>query len=156
LAFSACFYSVQFAFAQNSQTDQTTLKLQVASNTVEQAFNTFSSAEKAGANVTALLNQLQGAANLLAQAENSYRIGDMNAAANFADQASTLAQQVGGQADAAKESATTSGQTAFLVTVASVVVGSFLLILGLFLGWRLFKRRYINNVLEAKPEVISN
>jgi hypothetical protein len=152
MALSLCF-ALQGAFAL---TDIIESELLRANSEVEQAFNMVSSADEEGANVTGLFEQLNVATGLLAQAENSYRIGDLNKAVNFADQASSIAQQVIGQADEAKESAIAAGHKIFLATVASVAVGSFLLILGLFLGWRLFKQRYINNMLEAKPEVTSN
>ncbi len=152
LALSLCFYIP----GSDAQIDHATSKLQTSKTVVEQAFNSVSCAEKAHVNVTSLLEQLNTAASLLAQAENFYRIGDLDVAVNFADQASQVAQQVGAQANAAQEAATKSVQTAFWVTVASVAVGSFLLILGLFLGWRLFKKRYINIILDAKPEVTNN
>ena len=139
-----------------AQTDDITTRWEVASSAVEQAFNAVLSAEKAGANVTGLLEQLTAATGLLAQAENSFRNGDKIAAANYAVQVIPIAQQVAGQATTAEESATVANQHVFEFTVTFVVIGSILFILGLFLVWRLFKRRYVNKMLEAKPEVTNN
>ena len=70
-----CLLNVNQATAQ---IDQTTSKLQVANTAVNQAFSAVLDAEKAGANVTDLLFQLNYAQDVLAKAENSYRIGDLN------------------------------------------------------------------------------
>jgi hypothetical protein len=73
LTLSLCILCV---YPSAAQTDQTTSKLQVANAAVNQAFNAVLDAEKAGANVTGLLAQLNVAAGILAQAENSYRTGN--------------------------------------------------------------------------------
>jgi hypothetical protein len=139
-----------------AQIDAAIIKLEAASSTVGLAFKAVLSAENAGANVTGLLEQLTVATGLLAQAENSYRTGDKSAASNYAVQVIPIAQQVAGQATTAEKSATAANQHAFEFTIASVVIGSFLFVLSLFLVWRYFKGRYINKMLEAKPEVTNN
>ena len=143
---------MRFAVAQ---TDQTESKLQAANNDVEQAFNAVLDAEKAGANVTALLAQLNDADGILAEAENSYRTGDSNTAAAQADSVLPIAQEVTVAAQDAKQTALVSGQNAFWYTIAFTVIGAFVFVLALFLVWRRFKRSYINSLSEAKPEVNS-
>jgi hypothetical protein len=138
------------------QTDDVSLKMQNANDAIGQAFNGLLSAEKAGANVTGLLDQLNVATGILAQAENSYRNGDTSASANYADQAIPIAQQVTAQATTEEETAAVASQQAFELTIIFVVIGSFLFIVGLFLVWRLFKKRYINNLLESKQKVADN
>jgi CHASE3 domain sensor protein len=152
LAFGSCLYSGHYVFAQ---TDQTASKLQAANSAVEQAFNAVLDAEKAGANVTGLLGQLNVAAGVLAQAENSYRTGDSNTAAVQADSVLPIAQEVTTAAQDAKQTALVSGQNAFWSTIAFTVIGAFVFVLALFLVWRRFKRSYINSLSEAKPEVNS-
>lgn len=76
LALSVCFLSVQQA---TGQTDQATSKLQAANDAVNRAFNEVLDAEKAGANVTDLLAQINVAESNLAQAENSYRTAKQTA-----------------------------------------------------------------------------
>ena len=152
MVLGSCLYSEHYVFAQ---TDQTASKLQVANNAVEQAFNAVWDAEKAGANVTGLLFQLNVAAGVLAQAENSYRTGDSSTAAAQADSVLPIAQEVTTSAQDAKQTALVSGQNAFWSTIAFTVIGAFVFVLALFLVWRWFKRSYINSLSEAKPEVIS-
>jgi CHASE3 domain sensor protein len=153
LAFSVCFLSGQQAFAQ---ADQATSKLQVANNAVNQAFNAVLDAEKAGANVTDLLAQINIAQSILAQAENSYRTGNNNIATAQADSALPIAQQVTRDAQNAKQTAIVSSQNAFWSTIALTVIGVFVFLLVLFLVWRRFKRNYIERLSEAKPELVSN
>ena len=112
-------------------------------------------AEKAGANVTGLLAQLNVAEDDLAQAENSYRIGDSSTAATQADSVLPIAQQVTTAAQNAKQTAVVSSQNAFWSTIAFTVIGAFVFVLALFLVWRRFKRSYIKSLSEAKPEVNS-
>ena len=139
----------------DAQTDQTESKLQVANTAVEQAFNAVLDAEKAGANVTGLLVQLNTAEGILAQAENSYRTGDSNTAVVQADSVLPIAQEVTTVAQDAKQTALVSGQNAFWSIIAFTVIGAFVFVLALFLVWRWFKRRYINNLSQSTPEVSS-
>jgi hypothetical protein len=139
-----------------AQTDQTTLKLQVANTAVNQAFSGVLDAEKAGANVTDLLSQLNYAAGVLANAENSYCAGDFSKAAIQADSVLPIAQQVTTSAQTAKQTATVNTQNAFWATIAFTVIGSVVFVWLLLMVWRRFKRNYIKNLSEAKPELVSN
>ena len=130
-------------------------RIQAADTAVEQAFNAVFDAEKTGAIVTDLLSQLNNAARILAQAENSYRTGDSNKAAAQADSVLPIAQKVTVAAQDAKQTALVSGQNAFWSAIAFTEVGAFVFVLGLFLVWRRFKRRYTKSFSDAKPEVSS-
>jgi hypothetical protein len=115
LAFGSCLLVDHCVFAQ---IDQTESKLQIANTAVGQAFNAVLDAEKAGANVTDLLAQLNVAESILAQAENSYRTGDSNTSANQADSVLPITQEVTTAAQDAKQTALVSGQNAFWSTIA--------------------------------------
>jgi hypothetical protein len=149
LALGSCLSSEHYVFAQ---TDQTASNLQAANSAVDQAFNAVLDAEKAGANITGLLVQLNDAESILAQAEISYRSGNNNTAVAKADSVLPIAQKVTASAQDAKQTATVSGQNAFWSTIAFTVIGAFVFVLILFLAWRRFKRSYVNRLLEAKPE----
>jgi hypothetical protein len=136
-----------------AQTDRAASKLEMAQTRVNQAFVAVLDAEKAGANITDLLVQLNIAQGILAQAENSNRIGDINATTNYADSVIPLTQQVTGAAQNAKQVALVSSQNAFLSTIALAVIGAIVFVLILLLVWRKFKQYYIKNLSEAKPEV---
>jgi hypothetical protein len=113
-------------------------------------------AEKAGANVTGLLVQLNVAAGDLAQAENSYRAGDSNTAAVQADNVLPIAQEVTTSAQDAKQAALVSGQNSFWFTIAFTAIGAIVFVLVLFLVWRRFKRGYMEKLPGLKPEVAEN
>ena len=139
----------------DAQTDQTESKLQAANGAVEQAFNAVLDAEKVGANVTGLLAQLNVAAGVLAQAENSFRTGDFNTSATQADSVLPIAQEVTNSAHA-KQAALVSGQNAFWFTIAFTEIGASVFVLVLFLVWRRFKRGYMKKLFGLKPEVVEN
>jgi len=153
LAFGSCIYGDHYVFAQ---TGQTASRLQSANTAINGAFNAILGAEKAGANVTGLMVQLNVAADDLAQAENFYRIGDTNAAAAQSDKVLPIAQEVTTAAQAAKQNALVSGQYDFWLTIAFSVIGTLLLVLVLLRVWRRFKRGYMTKLPELKPEVAEN
>ncbi len=153
LALCSCLYSEHYVFAQ---TDQNASNLQAANTAIEQAFNAVYDAEKAGANVTGLLAQLNAAEADLAQAENTYRTGDFNIAIAQANSVLPIAQQVTTAAQNAKQTATVSGKNAFWSTIAFTVIGAFIFVLALFLVWRRIKRSSLKSLSEAKPEANSN
>jgi len=152
LALSVSVLGVDYVVAQ---TDQAGLKLQVANSAFEQAFNAFLDAERAGANVTILLDQLNVAADLLAQAEMAYRNVDSATVANKADSALSIVLEVKADAVSAENAALVAYQNAFWLTAALSAVGVAVFVFVLFSVWRLLKQRYVKNFLGAKPEVVS-
>jgi hypothetical protein len=130
--------------------------LQTANTAVEQAFNAVLDAEKAGANVTGLLVQLNVAAGDLAQAENSYLAGDSNTAVIQADRVLPIAQAVTNSAQEGQQAALVSSRYTFWLTIAFSVIGAFGLVLALFLVWRRFKRGYMEKLPCLKAEVAEN
>jgi hypothetical protein len=152
-----CLYSGHHVFAQ---TGKATLKLQAANTATSQAFNSVLDAEKAGANITSLLSQLNNAEGILAQAENLYRTGDFNACAVKADMALSIAREVAIAAQGAKQTAVVSSQDTFWYNITFIEIAALIFGLSLFLIWRWFKRWFkksrINRLSELKLEVNSN
>jgi hypothetical protein len=152
LLLSLCFLSLNNALAQTSQAD---FKLQAANDALSRAFNVVLDAEKAGANVTDILTQFNYAAEVLAKAEDSYRVGNLDQAIIQSDSVFPITQQVTVSAQNAKQAALASSNNPFLFTAALKVIAAIIFILVLFLVWRRFKRGYVNNLSEVKPEVNS-
>lgn len=152
-ALGSCLYGENYVFAQTNQTALN--RIHAAETASMQAFNSILNAEKAGANVTGLISQLNDAEGILAQAENSYRTGDYSTAATQADSILPLAQQVTLEAQHAKQTAIDSSQNALWSTITLTVTGVLVFVLSLFLVWRRFKRIYIKRLSEAKPELNS-
>jgi hypothetical protein len=119
---------------------------------VDGAFDAVLAAEKAGANVTGLLVELNVAEGDLAGAENSYRSGDSSTAVAQADSALPIAQEVTVAAQSAQQTVIVSGQNAFWSTIVFTVIGVVVFVLALFLVWRWFKHSYLKSLSEAKPE----
>ena len=140
----------------DGQTTALALKIQNANTAIGQAYGAVLNAEQAGVRTSGLLDQLNIAAGLLAQAENAYRLGDTNAATTAVDQVFPITRQVSSLATSAEYNAENAAQVTFWLSIFVAFVGSFLFISGLFLIWLLFKKRYIKNILDAKPEVVND
>lgn len=150
LSISICVL-VQPAFCQDEPQS-----LEIANSSVNIAFEAVLSAEKAGADVTGLLAQLNVAADLLTNAENSYRSGDMNSIESNTDQAVVIARQVTAQAATLEQSATEANQNAILTSVVFTIIGSVIFVLVLLLVWQEFEKRYYEKIMRSKPEVVEN
>jgi hypothetical protein len=148
-AFS-CLFTLPSVVGQTSQADS---KLQVANSAVNQAFSDVLAAEKDGANVTSLVNQLNGAADLLVQAEMNYRNGDFATAANNADGAVLVAQQVSSLAQNEQVVAQALARSTFSYAVAFSVGASVYFVFLLVIVWSRVKRNYTKNLSDAKPEL---
>ncbi len=136
-----------------AQTDEVAPKLQSVNSAFEEAFNAVLDAERAGANVTVLLNQLNTIADSLAQAEIAYRNGDAAAAEKIADSTFTIVLEVKSNAVSAENAAIATHQNGLWASVVVSTIGAVGLVVLLFSVWRLLKQRYVKNFLDAKPEV---
>jgi len=152
LALGAWFAGLQVAFAQTTPATAN-LRLQAANSVVDAGFKAVFAAEKAGANVTSLLAQLNNAATLLAQAEIANRTGDYNTSIARADSVLLVAQPVASSAQTLQSAATVASQDAFWLSIEFTVIDAVVFLAILFVGWRWVKARYMKHVLESKPEV---
>jgi hypothetical protein len=141
------------ANTSTAQTDQVSSKLQAANEAVSQTFNAILDAEKTGANVTDILFQFNYVIEVLAKAETSYRVGNLNQAAIQSDSVLPIAHKVIVSAHIAKQTALVSSKNALWSTIILTVVSVIIFLLVLFLIWLLFKRQIVNNLSQAKPEV---
>lgn len=138
------------------EADSVELKLNTANEAVEKAFVAVYEAEKAGANVTTLVAQLNLAAELLAQAENLYSVGDLESAGIQADSVLLITKEVSSLSQDAKQLALITSQNNFWLTMVFTIVGICILSFVLVISWWLFKRYYIKNLYKAKPLVMDN
>ena len=143
LTIGSCFHSGYNAFAQ---TEQTASKLEKASVAIKQAFNAILDAEIAGANVTALLDQLNNAATIFAQAENTKRAGNSTAAEVQADSVLPIAEEVTTLAQDAKQTALVSGQNAVWSTIAFTIIAGFVFVVS--------PRRHVRGVLRPHHDIV--
>lgn len=131
--------------------------LNAANEAVNQAYNTLSAAEKAGADVTSLVVQFNKATGFLSEAENSYRNDNASIASSKASEAVFIARQVNAEAQNVLDQVKNSALIGFWLTLGLLIVGLFVLVVVLFLVWRFIKRRFIIKAFINKDsEVVKN
>ena len=110
-------------------------------------------AERAGANVTILLNKLSQAGNFLSEAYTMFRAGNYQNAVSLAESCSSTVEGVAEDAAKLRFSAERLNNDRLFLTVAGSGVGLiFLFVLGFF-GWNFLKKWYAKRVLNSKPVV---
>jgi predicted PurR-regulated permease PerM len=123
---------------------------------IERAFDAVYAVEKTGGNTTNLVAYLNLASDLSTQAQMDLEFGNLTAAANKSDSIMIIAQQITQNAQAANEKSSTArkNQSIFIVTVTLAV--EFVFCISMLLIWRKFRRRYVDYLSNAKPEVKSD
>jgi len=124
-----------------------------AEGALASAYGAVGEAESVGANVTELLSKLSLAGDLLAEANNTYRLGDYDGAYLYATNCSDTVEGIANQALNMKlEAEEIHGERLFFTAALSSTGLSALFVASLF-GWRFSKKKYVKRVLEMKPEV---
>jgi hypothetical protein len=125
-----------------------------ASNVLQAAFVSVADTEKAGVNVSSLLNGLDEAGLALTMAEAASNNGNYSEAVSQAAACETLAEGVEKEAGAMKSGAAGwfSGILSLLVIGASSAI---VFIVVLALTWLWFKRYYGRRLSRSRPEVAS-
>jgi len=134
--------NVVYALAQS---DQTFSKLQAANVAFQTAFNSVFEAERAGANVSVLIKQLNDIAAILANSENAYRNGDSKTTIIQAEIVIPIAEKITTSAQEANQNAIFSSQQNSWYMITLSLIGSLVFVSALFLFWHWFKSRYKNN-----------
>lgn len=137
-----------------AQTTDPSISLQNANTAINQAFAKVLTVENTGQDVSGLIARLSIAGDLLAQAENSYKSGDLTEVTAKANSAALAAAQVSG--DAAAMLRTNGTQETFLITIAFTIIGIIITIVVLALVWRRLKRNHYRDMLALRPEVTNS
>jgi len=123
---------------------------------VASAYEAVLEAEKAGANVSVLLEEVNVGAENLTKACMLYRIGDLEEAVYFADLCCSSVVNVTNEAETLRDLAVVERKKQVLVTSLASTFGVGVTVFGGFFGWRWFKEWYLRRVLKMKPEVVHN
>jgi nucleoside recognition membrane protein YjiH len=111
-------------------------------------------AEKGGANVTSLTEQLNVAAANLTLAYNRLQQQDYNGTVALAEGCRQTTDNVVTQASVLRGLASTAVPLALWTTVLAWVCSIGMIIFVTAFSWRLFKRRYYRRILTMKLEVV--
>jgi hypothetical protein len=136
--------------------DEASLVISEANNKLKMAFEAVLDAEKAGANVSDLIIQLNSAGVLLAEAENAYRVGVFSEAVSKAEECSMLADGVMGEALQLRDSAIVNAQTVFWHNLMFSIFEGAAFLFVIFFVWSWFRRVYVKRIVNMKPEVVSD
>lgn len=132
----------------------------LAINTAEEvtgsAYQTVKEAEMAGADISGFSQLLRDAAQLLAQARTSFRVGDFDSAVRFASLTSEIGIEVETKASRLRELKRGLPVMQVWLTIVESILGVLAVILLSFWSWRVFKRLYYRRIRTAKPEVVSD
>jgi hypothetical protein len=144
--FSRVCYSLDKADAETALKD--------AESAVVSAYLAVVEAENAGANVSQVNAKLCIASECLANASNAFRLGNYEAAYDYAAKCIEIVEGLVYEAETLKEEALKSREERLFVSAACSSVGlSFLFVFSLF-GWRHLKAFYVKRIFKMKPEVV--
>ena len=127
-----------------------------AESAIELSYQAVAAAEAAEANVSGLLEGLNLGAEILASAKMFARVGSFDLAVSFADTSYAMVIAVSAQADELGGLAEADGKRRLYLTLGASTLGVGCVVFGGIFGWRWFKRRYYRQVLERKPEVVTD
>ena len=117
------------------------------------AYVAVAEAEGAGADVSVLLNKLEGAGGFLSAAYSAFRAGDYENASVLAMDCNRAVEGVAGDAALLKTDAERAESDRLLLSSVGSSVGLVLLLAFGFLGWKFLKQRYFKRTLDMKPQV---
>jgi hypothetical protein len=136
--------------------DDVSSRISAAEDALQRAFVAVLDAENAGANVSALLMELDVAGKNLTEAEMDYKSGRLIEAASKAEGCSALANGVTDEALSLKGSTLLNERSAGWQMFAFSAVGAFVFLIVLVLVWVLFKRSYNGKLLGLRLEAGSD
>jgi hypothetical protein len=126
------------------------IKAEVAAGS---AYRSVVEAETAGANVADLLLRLNDSLSMLARAQVQYRVGNLDQALSLANQCSDSLSGIEAEASIVKEAALSNGSQRTLISASLSASAVAIVLVSCFFGWVLFKRRFLRELMEMRPEV---
>ena len=127
-----------------------------ARSAIEDAYEAVFDAEEMGANVSELLEVLNFGAYELSQAHIAYRIGDFDNVVYHANLTLDLVQDIAIQAEELQDNASLEKKQMLYLASSSAIIVIIVICLVGFVSWRLFKKRYNQQISSMKPEVTTN
>ena len=138
-----------------SSEDQVSSVLKEAEESVASTFEAVKKAEANSAEISGFSGLLNDATQLLAQARNSFSVGDFNKAEKFANLALEIVNEVKSEALSLGAIKSDLPTKEMWDTVIGSVISVFVVVIVGFLSWSFFKRLYYQKKSVMKPEVAS-
>ena len=138
-----------------SSEDQVSSLLTETKESVALTFKAVKEAEANRAEISGFSGLLNDATQLLAQAHNFFSVGDFDKAEKFANLALEIVNEVKSEASSLGEIKSNLPTKEMWDTVIGSIVSVFIVVVGAFLGWSLFKRLYYRRKSVMNPEVVS-
>lgn len=110
-------------------------------------------ADKAGADVSMLLDELNSAGIYLSRANAAFNAGDFESAVVLAGNCSDAVGGVASEAANLKSYTEAAHSNAVLLAVLVSIFGVLIVMVLGFVGWRFLRRRYIRDFLDKRPKV---
>ena len=129
-------------------------KIVEAESALRQAMKNVIEAERAGANVSSLISDLNAAGDVLADAVRVAAAGDDQQAVTLAESSKSWAESVSVQASDLK--VLYSSRSVFLSTLAFSGLGVLVFVGLLVAVWVVFKRSHTRRILNMSPKVASD
>ncbi|MEM2507012.1 MAG: hypothetical protein QXF61_08240 [Nitrososphaeria archaeon] len=128
-------------FAACSNQSDAELQIRLAEEEVLNCYRAVYGAEKAGANVSELLNSLNRAGWLLSQAKHAYNCGDYDLAFSLANQSLTELAGFIEKANSLRMSAEQARFFDFMINFVGSAVGALTIVVGGYGVWLYLKKR---------------
>jgi uncharacterized UPF0160 family protein len=128
-------------------------QITAAENALNQAFTAALDAEKTGQDITGLLEQLNTASILLADAQNVYVSGNTASTASYTEQVIQISNTVKTQAATLKAIGIEQSKIILIETAVASLVGIIVCLVAFIYGWRFFKKAYVKRMMTWTPEV---
>jgi hypothetical protein len=127
--------------------------VEAAQSAILTGFSTVLDAERSGADVSLLLEDLNSAQHQLSDVWVFDAVGDTQGAVLAIAQSQQMAQEVAAEAKLLKASALAAYQSRLVNSVLVMVAGGAVLSLFLLLAWRRFRRGYVRRLRGTVPEL---
>lgn len=138
-----------------SSEDQVSSVLKEAEESVASTFEAVKKAEANSAEISGFSGLLKDATQLLAQARNSFSVGDFDKAEKFANLALEIVNEVKSEALSLGAIKSDLPAKEKWDTVIGSVISVFVVVIVSLLSWSFFKRQYYRKKSVMKPEVAS-
>ena len=136
--------------------NEAVLAISTAEDVIASAYQAVIESEVAGADISGLSALLKDAAQLLAQAHTSFRIGDYNSAIRFANLTSEIGEEVEVKAYRLRDLKSGLPLWQMQLTLVKSLFAVLVVVFMSFWSWRIFKRLYYRRIRDLQPEAISD